>query len=152
MSDLDETVPEPFDHCSSNSACYRLAEYRIPETPRYLSTPIYFGTTTGIHEAVGVTLDGIPIWAPLDELDEDRPFKEWSTTGECNGVPSSLGEYHYNGVPKCLFERTVVSSLEHSPLLGYMFDGFGIYGQLDVYGQFPDDLDACNGHVSSLPD
>jgi hypothetical protein len=39
----------------------------------------------------------------------------------------------------------------HSPLVGIALDGRGIYGQLEATGTAPSDLDACGGHVGTVP-
>jgi hypothetical protein len=36
---------------------------------------------------------------------------------------------------------------KHSPLIGYAFDGFAVYGPNDTKGKPPTDLDDCNGHA-----
>jgi len=36
---------------------------------------------------------------------------------------------------------------EHSQLLRWLFDGYGIYGQFLLNGVVPDDLDECGGHT-----
>jgi hypothetical protein len=40
-------------------------------------------------------------------------------------------------------------SRQHSPVIGYAFDGFKIHGLLGERGQPPKDLDQCNGHTDS---
>ena len=41
---------------------------------------------------------------------------------------------------------------QHSTILGFAFDGYGIYGLQDVGGRAPTNLDACNGHFGPTPD
>ena len=43
----------------------------------------------------------------------------------CNGHPDGMGEYHHHANPKCLY---TVSSTTHSPVIGFAFDGYPIYG------------------------
>ena len=38
----------------------------------------------------------------------------------------------------------------HSQLLGWMFDGFGLYGINSLGGVLPDDLDKCGGHTHKV--
>lgn len=40
---------------------------------------------------------------------------------------------------------------EHSPVAGFMLDGFPICGPQGADGDLPTDLDACNGHSSDQP-
>lgn len=44
----------------------------------------------------------------------------------CLGHPQQGGEYHHHVSPKCLYDET--DSTHHSPIIGYMFDGFPVYG------------------------
>ena len=39
---------------------------------------------------------------------------------------------------------------QHSPLIGWIFDGFGLYGQYSVNGVVPTDLDQCGGHTHDI--
>jgi YHYH protein/type IX secretion system substrate protein len=44
----------------------------------------------------------------------------------CLGHPQQNGEYHLHVNPKCLYDDT--DSTHHSPIIGYAFDGFPVYG------------------------
>jgi hypothetical protein len=44
----------------------------------------------------------------------------------CLGHPNQTGTYHNHVIPKCLFAST--NTTTHSPIIGYAFDGFPIYG------------------------
>ncbi|HXC04637.1 MAG TPA: YHYH protein, partial [Bacteroidia bacterium] len=43
----------------------------------------------------------------------------------CLGHPNQTGTYHNHVIPKCLFAS---NASVHSPIIGYAFDGFPIYG------------------------
>jgi hypothetical protein len=43
------------------------------------------------------------------------------------------------------------SAAGHSPLVGIMLDGRGIYGSMESTGALPSDLDACGGHFGPVP-
>lgn len=45
---------------------------------------------------------------------------------ECLGHPQQNGEYHHHLNPRCLYDSH--DSLHHSPIIGYAFDGYPIYG------------------------
>jgi hypothetical protein len=53
-------------------------------------------------------------------------FWEGSDFDHCLGHPAPNGEYHHHVNPKCLYDDT--DSLHHSPIIGYAFDGFPVYG------------------------
>jgi hypothetical protein len=44
----------------------------------------------------------------------------------CLGHPNQTGTYHNHVIPKCLFSTGNTSA--HSPIIGYAFDGFPVYG------------------------
>lgn len=94
----------------------------------------------------------------------------------CDGHPGPGGQYHYHGLPTCLVSyasggHPQVSSVtstrgtstagvvednraEREPvILGYAFDGFGIYDNVAMSGATVrvSSLDACNGIFSPMP-
>lgn len=38
----------------------------------------------------------------------------------------------------------------HAPMIGYAMDGYGLYAQLDLEGNEPQDLDECRGHYDDI--
>jgi hypothetical protein len=94
----------------------------------------------------------------------------------CDGHPGPGGQYHYHGLPDCLVSyatggsTTVTSVTEVSGkttsavreinaaskrpvILGFAFDGFGIYDNIAMNGRVipVSSLDACNGIFSAVP-
>lgn len=53
-------------------------------------------------------------------------FWEEVSFDDCLGHPNQDGEYHHHVNPKCLYDET--DSSKHSPIIGYAFDGYPIYG------------------------
>ncbi|XP_065901993.1 uncharacterized protein [Dysidea avara] len=87
----------------------------------------------------------------------DAVESEGHTVDQCGGHASPNGAYHVHsnlgfndtdGRQSCQLPVDVAG--EHSQLLGWMFDGYGIYGQLSLNGVVPDDLDECGGHTHLL--
>jgi len=153
--------------------------------------------------AVAFAVNGVAIYGPEDgpggdavagqegAYDEDRQHI-W--LGLCHGHSGPGGEYHYHADGNCMHwhpegEQTWLNySLEtsrtvseHSPIVGFAFDGYPIYGfvgwddegEVDemtssyrlkegetgyngiedyVYVQGLGDLDSCNGHWGATPD
>jgi hypothetical protein len=66
----------------------------------------------------------------------------------CDGHPQQQGVYHYHSLSDCSAD----TSTGHSALMGYAFDGFGIYGYYDEDGTeiINADLDECHGHVGVI--
>ncbi len=53
-------------------------------------------------------------------------FFEGPSFDNCLGHPAPGGEYHHHVNPTCLYNSA--DSTNHSPIIGYSFDGFPIYG------------------------
>eukprot|EP00660_Eupelagonema_oceanica_P001440 gene1440-6546_t len=56
--------------------------------------------------------------------------------------------YHYHNDNSCDYDHNKAG---HSPLIGFALDGYGIYGLYEDHPTKPSDLDACNGHVGTVP-
>lgn len=109
--------------------------------------------------AIGIAVSGAVFFNPYegdgstvalaDNFTDDagNPFLD-----DCNGHPiPTSGQYHYHGIPRCISD-VIDSAGEHSRLVGYLLDGFPIYGPLGEDGGAPDDLDACLGHFGATPE
>ena len=97
---------------------------------------------------IGVAINGIPFYNPYNREGHDAvegPFAE--VFDSCCGHPDPRGRYHYHKYPVCVKSPFRDEPGKHSPLLGYAFDGFAIYGPNDTGGKPPTDLDDCNGHA-----
>ncbi|MGL5891496.1 MAG: YHYH protein [Bacteroidia bacterium] len=91
---------------------------------------------------IGMALNGVAIYnnqegpnIPLDSnviLSFDR--------GGAHSGPGGLYHYHVNGD---------FTSLDDANLIGWLRDGFPIYGRKDADGSYPTDLDANGGHVGT---
>ena len=58
--------------------------------------------------------------------------------------------YHYHKASFCLMENGTASG-SHSAMVGWMNDGFAMYGFHDIGGAAPV-LDECNGHFGCIDD
>ncbi len=69
----------------------------------------------------------------------------------CEGHPQQQGQYHYHHNSPCFNQG---DKGEHSPLLGYALDGFGLYGARGENGEILTNkaLDECHGHTGSATD
>lgn len=57
--------------------------------------------------------------------------------------------YHLHTLMSCEYNQTQAST--HSPLVGVIIDGYGLYGKWEGSGLLPTDLDACGGHYGPVP-
>lgn len=82
--------------------------------------------------AIGVSVNGVILHNPFDEhVKMDAVWR----TDRCCGHPSPLQSYHYHKYPVCLNTPWSDDGTEHSPLIGFMFDGFPIYGPYEAAGE-----------------
>jgi len=98
--------------------------------------------------AVGIMLSGARLFNALDADGRDAVAHE--VQDACGGHPQRRGMYHYHDLSRCLAQTDTPG--RHSPLVGYIADGFGIYGNLGEQGKplTNADLDACHGHTHEL--
>lgn len=125
-----------------NSIQEQEVSWELPAEPTVADEPSCVPMNT-----IGIALDGAAIFNALDAEGRDAGAHE--ILDSCWGHPEMDGTYHHHTNPSCLDDGT---SGEHSPLLGYLLDGFGIYGLLGEDGQqlTNADLDKCHGHTHEV--
>jgi hypothetical protein len=98
---------------------------------------------------IGYLLSGVALFDALDATSQDAPAHE--VQDACNGHPQQQGQYHYHNYSNCLQDDAGKRG-QHSDLVGYAADGFGIYGTKGENGNelTNDHLDACHGHVHTI--
>ena len=109
-------------------------------------------TVAAVHAAtpggvIGVALNGVPLFnqyaaggSPL--TGEIASFDKYY------GHPQMSGMYHYHVEP--LYLTTVIAS--KSSLMGFLLDGFPVYGPEEVGGAAPAGLDVYHGHTHATTD
>ena len=112
----------------------------IPRQPVDAITPVR--TPPG---AIGLFVNGVAIynawdtfsWSNATHSESPQGDGIWNRNGgvveapgfdPCDGHPQQQGAYHHHEYPQCLGKQLGASSSEHSPLMGYAFDGYPIYG------------------------
>ena len=87
----------------------------------------------------------------------DAVESEGHTTDQCGGHASPMNQYHiHSGLGLNTSADREACGLpvdtcgEHSELLGWIFDGFGLYGRYSQGGLVPTDLDECGGHTHKI--
>jgi hypothetical protein len=83
---------------------------------------------------IGVWTNGVSVFNALDAFSynnqnvwhQDAIPNEGASFDACLGHPAPNGEYHNHLNPTCLYDDD--NSTIHSPIIGYAFDGFPIYG------------------------
>ncbi len=102
---------------------------------------------------IGVALNGVVFFNPFEQggMNAVEGYSEvWLDS--CCGHPQQTGVYHYHKYPSCVKSPFSDDGKQHSPILGFAFDGFPIYGPYESAGVMARDLkgsnalDVCNGH------
>ena len=102
---------------------------------------------------IGTALNGVVFFNPF-EMGGMNAVEGYSEVwlDSCCGHPQQTGVYHYHKYPSCVKSPFADDGKQHSPVLGFAFDGFPIYGPYEEAGVMAKDLkgeralDVCNGH------
>jgi hypothetical protein len=114
----------------------------LPVNPTLAAEPSCMGGE------VGIMLSGIAMFNGFDAGGRDAAA--WEIQDECGGHPQVAGQYHYHSNSDCIDDHSEED--EHSALVGYALDGFGIYGNKSEGGKEVStvDLDVCHGHTHEI--
>ena len=122
---------------------FKIPRHPSEETSAKLSTPL---------GPIGVLINGVVIFNSKDANSYNNQgvwhrnavIVEATSFDSCLGHPQMNGIYHHHQNPVCLYKD---DSTKHSPLIGYAFDGYPIYGK---YGYVnPDGTGGIKRMVSS---
>lgn len=102
---------------------------------------------------VGMASNGVVFFNPfeMEGMNAVEGYTEvWLDS--CCGHPQQTGVYHYHKYPSCVKSPFSDDGERHSPIIGFAFDGFPLYGPyeadnskaMDLKGEMA--LDVCNGH------
>lgn len=120
-----------------NSISQQSITLSLPANPTAAAQPNCIGGE------VGIMLSGVVLFSAFDAEANDAPAHE--VQDNCDGHPQVSGFYHYHNLSDCIEDN----ASGHSALVGYAFDGYGIYGYYGEDGAeiTNEDLDACHGHT-----
>ncbi len=98
---------------------------------------------------VGILKSGVAVFNAVDAGGRDAVAYE--VQDDCDGHPQMAGLYHYHSASRCVLAE-LDSGKGQSKLIGYAFDGFGIYGSRGANGKelTNADLDECHGITSKV--
>ncbi|KGJ93979.1 YHYH protein [Colwellia psychrerythraea] len=117
-------------------------------------TPQFASVLTTIDAAVGVAINGVPIYdySSQGELDLYNYNADSDTyvTGQldnCGGHAGRGDDYHYHVAPTCMI--TSMMNQGDDAIIGWGYDGYPLYGDNnpDSSEISEGDLDVCNGQI-----
>jgi hypothetical protein len=114
-----------------NIATGRDWTWRVPRDPQPATNP----TETGLGQ-IGTMVNGVPMFNAKDGRsyrnrgvwEQDAIYFEGQTMDVGIGHPQASGNYHYHSYPELLAMQQGDSPRDHSPILGFAFDGYPVYG------------------------
>ena len=119
--------------------------YTFPAIPEIADEPncVFFGPS-------GISLSGSAIYHGSSTLGNDAAAHEM--LDRFGGHTDGTERYHYHFPSQDLQDHIHPHESGHSALMGYMLDGFGIYGPYGEEGELltSKDLDECHGHSHSI--
>jgi hypothetical protein len=109
---------------SNQNYVLKIPRHPVQNTGARTSTPL---------GAIGVWKNGVVMFNALDAMSyqnqniwhQNAVVVENPSFDSCLGHPQQTGAYHHHQNPRCLY---TADATQHSPLLGYAYDGFPIYG------------------------
>lgn len=122
--------------------------FRLPLEPRLAGR-----ITRAPMGPIGMALNGVVFFNPFEMggLNAVEGYSEvWLDS--CCGHPQQTGVYHYHKYPSCVKSPFSDDGKQHSPIIGFAWDGFPVYGPYEAAGVMAKDLkadralDVCNGH------
>ena len=135
---------------SGNPNTIRVQNFRfkLPLVPQKAET-----ITTLPMGPIGTAINGVVFFNPFEAggMNAVEGYSEvWLDS--CCGHPQQTGVYHYHKYPSCVKSPFKDDGQQHSPILGFAWDGFPVYGPYEEAGVMARDLsgsralDVCNGH------
>ena len=136
-----------------NSIAVQDFTFRLPLEPRKSDT-----ITRLPMGPVGTAINGVVFFNPFEQggMNAVEGYSEvWLDA--CCGHPQQTGVYHYHTYPVCVKSPFKDDGKQHSPIIGFAWDGFPIHGPYEADGVMAHEsdklassglaLDACNGHA-----
>jgi len=133
----------------------QIRTYRLPIDPQ--KNPQAFAMTPnnsnmGLNMGpIGIAVNGVVFFNPFDANMQDAS----NIMDRCCGHPAPDDTYHYHKYPICVNTSFVDKGEGHSPMIGFAFDGFPIYGPYESKGVLARDLtdnklNAFNAHYDPV--
>lgn len=101
---------------------------------------------------IGFALNGVPIYNNYEGQGVLTPLA-MATFDAAGAHPGPNTDYHYHTAAQpgiySTNDESLYPTINDSKLIGFLRDGFPIYGRQDSDGSYPDDLDENGGHIGT---
>jgi hypothetical protein len=110
--------------------------HKIPLVPQQNSKAVAMRGERNTNNAlpmgsIGIATNGVIFFNPFDaEMGKTAVWR----LDRCCGHPSPRNEYHYHKYPICVKSPWTDDGESHSPVIGFAFDGYPIYGPYEAKG------------------
>jgi len=128
-----------------NTIASQSLTFKIPVNPSVATN--HAATPLG---PIGIAINGVPLYNQYAGPNNQALAGEIASFDKYYGHPQQTGQYHYHVEPLYL---TTVKSVK-SGLMGFLLDGFPVYGPQEENGNAVSstDLDAYHGHTHATVD
>jgi len=91
--------------------------------------------------AIGMAINGVVFFNPF-EMEGMNAVEGYSEVwlDSCCGHPQQSGVYHYHKYPSCVKSPFADNGKQHTPIIGFGFDGFPAFGPYEGVGEMATDL------------
>ena len=132
--------PEQGYGCNPSFIQEQNSTYCIPLEPKMDVSHIVTTDNNSNHALpmgpIGVAVNGVVFFNPFDMGNRDAT----DLMDYCCGHPNQMNLYHYHKYPICVNSPWSDEGRAHSPLLGWAFDGYPIYGPYESNGLMAKDV------------
>lgn len=139
-NELYEDFPEGYHANSNTTISAQNYSMTIPANP--IASSIHEETTLG---AIGLALNGVPIYNDREGGNVALDALTITTFDYSGAHPGPGMDYHYHTTGR-------YTTTDDDNLVGFLRDGFPIYGRKDRDGTYPSDLDKYGGHIGVTTD
>ncbi len=121
--------------------------WKIPLNPAVATT-----VTTPTTGPIGMAINGVLLYNPCKQEGCTASSGDTKALGEldvCNGHAGRSDDYHYHAAPTCMMAGQSTSYWDTHPV-GWLLDGFALYGYNDASGTVASRDSTCGGNTSTV--
>jgi hypothetical protein len=121
--------------------------WKIPLNPAVATT-----VTTPSTGPIGMAINGVLLYNPCKQSGCTASSGDTKALGEldvCNGHAGRSDDYHYHAAPTCMMAGQSTSYWDTHPV-GWLLDGFALYGYNDSTGTVATRDSECGGNTNTV--